>query len=55
MLIHLSIHYFNPLALYTVKPAGVNIMVCLVDSYVASLFVAYLIFSLSAKRNQFTK
>lgn len=37
MLIHLSVNYFNLLASYTVKPAGVNIVVCLVDSYVTLL------------------
>lgn len=45
MLIQLSIHYFNPLVLYTIKPAGVNIMVCSV-----TLIVAYLAFSLSVKK-----
>lgn len=48
MLIHLSIHYFNPLALYTVKTAGINIVVSLVDSYV-TLFVHTLYFPFLSK------
>lgn len=50
MLIDLSVCYFNPLALYTVKPPGANI--CLIQTWP---FIASLIFPFSVKRNQLTK